>query len=69
VRKLTSRERAKLLRAEKDYREAQQALADARRSWAVVVREVSASAAARELGVTRQAIAYRLRAADRSTGL
>jgi hypothetical protein len=67
VRELTSRERQRLLRVEKNYRKAQEALADARRQWAVVVREVSASAAARELGVTRQAIAYRLQAADRIT--
>jgi len=38
VRELTSRERVKLLRAERRYREAQEALAEARREWAVVVR-------------------------------
>jgi hypothetical protein len=67
IRVLTTTERRRLLKAEARVKSARASLDEARRQWAAVVREVSAAAAARELGITRQAVADRLKAAERST--
>jgi hypothetical protein len=64
-RQLTARDKRRVLAAEARVRAAREALDEARREWATVVREVTPAAAARALGITRQAVADRLKAAER----
>jgi len=64
-RVLTASERRRILRAEAQLQAARKALDEARREWAAVAREVTPAAAARELGISRQAVADRLKAAER----
>ena len=66
-RALTTRERQRLLRAEARLQAAREALDQTRREWAAVVDEITPAAAARELAISRQAVASRLKAAARTT--
>ena len=66
--KLTASSRRRLAAASRKVGTAERGLAAARRSWAVLVRELGISACARELGITPQALSERVKTIERGSG-
>jgi hypothetical protein len=62
MRELTPAERRRLHRATERIERLSDELEDARRAWAALVDDLSQAAVARELGLSRQAIAARVKA-------
>jgi hypothetical protein len=58
---LTAKQRRAVDRVSAKLRHAEEAVSEARREWASVISELPQAPVARQLGITRQAVAQRLR--------
>lgn len=64
-RELTTAERQRLLRLTERIRSLDRELTKAKREWAGLVRKLGLAAVGREIGLTRQAVAERLKVIER----
>lgn len=64
-RELTAAERQRLLRLTERMRSLDRELTKAKREWAGLVRKLGLAAVGREMGLSRQAVAERLKAIER----